>query len=435
MPEISAIRALRYNLGHVGNLSDVVAPPADAISPAMQDQLYKRHPAGCVRLIANRAEPGDGADSRDERAARFWRRWQNEGVLQDEAAPEVYIYQHTYLDQGQSVTRRGILCGVRFDSPEDRRLYTALETTDAVVEARFELMRRCAANLTPIVGLCSDPEDRLLQLVEGAIQEGLEITCVDDVGVRHSIWPVSDDRTIGSIQELVGPAPMLVAAGEDPLLASRKYRMWLNDYEGPLASDHPANFVLTLLLRMEDSEDLLASTHPVFRGPTPLTSEDLVARIGECFTCNTIVEGPDSAEVAWKPIAASDHQGRLAIYCGGDRRWVLCEIKEPGIDRLRELCPQASDEWCELSINQLHHLVVADLLQIADATVEPCRTIDDVVATIGEDQGCCIAALVPPIEVDAMETIAVQEERLPANTFHMTHEPLSGLIFNPLQRR
>ena len=59
MPEIHAFRGLRYDLKHVGSLSDVVCPPYDVISPEFQDQLYKRHPANVVRLELNRDEPGD----------------------------------------------------------------------------------------------------------------------------------------------------------------------------------------------------------------------------------------------------------------------------------------------------------------------------------------------------------------------------------------
>ena len=59
MPEIQAFRAIRYDLGHVGSLSDVIAPPYDVISPEMQDELYKKHPCNVIRLILNRNEPGD----------------------------------------------------------------------------------------------------------------------------------------------------------------------------------------------------------------------------------------------------------------------------------------------------------------------------------------------------------------------------------------
>ena len=57
MPEIQAFRGLRYDLGHVGRLSDVIAPPYDVISTELQDQLYKQHPCNVIRLILNRQEP------------------------------------------------------------------------------------------------------------------------------------------------------------------------------------------------------------------------------------------------------------------------------------------------------------------------------------------------------------------------------------------
>ena len=70
MPEIQAFRGLRYDLGHVGSLSDVVAPPYDVIGPQLQDQLYKHHPANVIRLILNRDEPGDDATQQPLRTGR-----------------------------------------------------------------------------------------------------------------------------------------------------------------------------------------------------------------------------------------------------------------------------------------------------------------------------------------------------------------------------
>ena len=60
MPEIQAFRGLRYDLGHVGSLSDVVAPPYDVIDPALQQALYARSPYNVIRLILNKEEPTDG---------------------------------------------------------------------------------------------------------------------------------------------------------------------------------------------------------------------------------------------------------------------------------------------------------------------------------------------------------------------------------------
>ena len=64
MPQTAPFAALRYNLDHIGSLSDVIAPPYDVIDPDLQDELYKKHPANCIRVILNRNEPGDSGDER-----------------------------------------------------------------------------------------------------------------------------------------------------------------------------------------------------------------------------------------------------------------------------------------------------------------------------------------------------------------------------------
>ena len=115
MADIQAFQALRYDLGQVGSLSDVIAPPYDVIDAQFQDDLYKRHPANVVRLILNRQEPGDDEDARYQRAAKFLKNWRNEGVLQKEAQPSIYVYNQTFEVEGQKITRRGFMCRVRLE--------------------------------------------------------------------------------------------------------------------------------------------------------------------------------------------------------------------------------------------------------------------------------------------------------------------------------
>src|SRR6185503_18059538 len=88
MPTIQPFRGLRYNLGQVGSLSDVVTPPYDVISPEFQEELYKKHPANFIRLELNRDEPGDSEQSNKyARAAKFLKNWRSEGVMQVDPDP------------------------------------------------------------------------------------------------------------------------------------------------------------------------------------------------------------------------------------------------------------------------------------------------------------------------------------------------------------
>jgi len=59
MADIRAFRAYRYDLGRVGTLGDVIAPPYDVIDAGLQKTLYERSPYNVIRLILNCEEPTD----------------------------------------------------------------------------------------------------------------------------------------------------------------------------------------------------------------------------------------------------------------------------------------------------------------------------------------------------------------------------------------
>src|SRR6059058_4511323 len=97
MADIRAFRGHRYDLGRVGALSDVVAPPYDVIDPALQRQLYDRSPYNVIRLELNREEPGDTESSnRYTRAAAFLRDWQRDDVLIQDSARSLYVYHQEF---------------------------------------------------------------------------------------------------------------------------------------------------------------------------------------------------------------------------------------------------------------------------------------------------------------------------------------------------
>ena len=103
MADIRAFRAYRYDLGRVGALGDVVAPPYDVIDPALQQALYDRSPYNVIRLILNRDEPADNeAENRYTRAARTLRDWLRDDVLRQDSALGLYVYHQAFEAEGRS---------------------------------------------------------------------------------------------------------------------------------------------------------------------------------------------------------------------------------------------------------------------------------------------------------------------------------------------
>src|SRR6476619_6500751 len=170
MPHISAFRGIRYDLGHVGSLSNVIAPPYDVIDAALQKQLYDNHPANVVRLILNKDEPGDDEHSnRYTRAARLMRAWQRDGVLFHEADPALYVYHQVFTEAGTQYTRRGFMCRVRLERFGEGNIYPHEETHGAAKADRLKLWSACKANLSQIFGLFPDETNDAQNVLELAI--------------------------------------------------------------------------------------------------------------------------------------------------------------------------------------------------------------------------------------------------------------------------
>src|SRR3954453_5237214 len=105
MAEIRAFRAYRYDLGRVGALSDVLAPPYDVIDPALQQALYDRSPHNVIRLILNRETAADSEhDNRYTRPAATLRDWTRDGILAQDSARSLYVYHQEFEVEGRRYT-------------------------------------------------------------------------------------------------------------------------------------------------------------------------------------------------------------------------------------------------------------------------------------------------------------------------------------------
>ncbi|MEM7312252.1 MAG: DUF1015 domain-containing protein, partial [Planctomycetota bacterium] len=243
MPTIQAFHGLRYDLGHVGSLSNVIAPPYDVIDEAMQKELYEKHPANAVRLILNRAEPGDSGDEKYQRASGFLKNWQREGVLMKEAQAAIYAYQQVFTWEGQEFTRSGFMSRVRLEPFGTGKIYAHEETHSAAKADRLKLFNACKTNLSQIFGVFPDEENAVRNLLDEATRGVAPLSATDHLGVEHCMWPITDMNVIGQLSTIMDPKPTFVADGHHRYETACNYREQLMA-GGDLAPDHPANFVL-----------------------------------------------------------------------------------------------------------------------------------------------------------------------------------------------
>ncbi len=433
MPEIQAFRGIRYDLGHVGSLSDVVAPPYDVICPQLLEELYRKHPCNVVRLILNRQEPGDDeVDNRYSRAKRFFKNWQDQGVLFHEAHPAIYVYHQEFSAAGQSFIRRGFMARMRLEPFGQGQVFPHEETMPGPILDRLMLTVVCKANLSQIFGLYPDPQSETQNLLEQAVAGETPIAATDHLGVTHRLWPVIESQVISAVAGLMGPKPIFIADGHHRYTTALKYRDQIYD-SGALRPDHPARFVLMMCIAMDDPGLLVMPTHRLFRGLPAMTAEELAARLGPHFTTRPAGEGPEQATTVWEDLETGNDQGTLGLYTQADRHWTIARITAAGRARMAEAAEDHTPEWQQLGVAILHRLLMEDLLGSKDLPKPTyVHLVDEVVAGLAAGE-YPLAALVMPATVQHIRDISIRGERMPAKSTYFYPKLLSGLVINPLE--
>ena len=435
MPQIQAFRGLRYDLGQVGSLSDVIAPPYDVIDDDFRDELYKKHPVNVIRLILNRDEPGDDENSnRYTRAARFLKQWRNEGVFQSEAEPAVYVYHQAFNYDGTEFTRRGFMCRTVLEKFGEGTIFPHEETHASAKEDRLKLTRACKGNLSQIFGLYPDPENEAQSLLESAIAGQTPVEATDHLGVVHRIWPVTDLQVITKLQEAMASRPTFIADGHHRYETACNYQAELRA-AGELTETHPANAVLMMCVGMSDPGMIVLPTHRLFRGVPAIASDELAQKLAGHFDCRIAGEGSDLAESIWSEIETAADQGTVGLYCAKDERWVVASINAAGKDKIASVAADHSEDWHGLGVSILHRLIMETLLGLTDLPKPKyVHLVSELIDGIDQgDEGSPfqLAALVMPATLDHIRAISEHGERMPAKSTYFYPKLLSGLVINP----
>jgi uncharacterized protein (DUF1015 family) len=435
MAEVHPFRGWRYDVAQVGDLSDVTAPPYDVISPAQQDELYKKHPCNVIRLELNRDEPGDtNPDDRYTRAAGFLRRWMQEGVLIQEREDVLYVYHQVFDWEGVHFVRKGFLGRIRLERFGEGCVYPHEQTLSGPKADRLKLLQACRMNLSPIFGLYPDSNAAVQSPLEQAIQGVPPLEATDHLGVIHRMWPVSKHGPIGQVRELLRDKPIFIADGHHRYETANNYRDWLAS-EGKLAGpDAPPNFVLMMFVGMSDPGLTILPTHRLVSGLPNLTAAELEQILAPNFEVRSVGKGPAAARETWELMEIDGSQNVFGFGTTQDGEWLLARVTDAA--PMAQLAPDQSTAWRELGVSLLHKLALEHLvggkLPQAKQNFTYVHSLDEVLAA--QQAGTCqLACLVPPAQIEHVEQIASHFEKMPPKSTYFYPKLQSGLVFNSVE--
>ena len=142
MADVQPFRAVRYT-GAAGPLADLVAPPYDAVDEDERERLYTRSRYNVVHLTL--------PESADE-AARLYRRWLADGVLERDAEPAVWLAAESYVGpDGVARERHGAIVSLAAEPYETGTVLPHERTHPRVRDDRLSLLRATRVQPEPIL--------------------------------------------------------------------------------------------------------------------------------------------------------------------------------------------------------------------------------------------------------------------------------------------
>src|SRR5262249_4194483 len=226
-----------------------------------------RRTYNATRLTLNKELATDTPDdNRYTRAARFLREWQQDGVLAQDSARSLYIYHQDFEAEGRTYTRRGFLARVRLEPFGQGRIYPHEQTLPGPRADRLKLFHATQMNLSPVFGLFPDSEDEVQQQLDPAVLRSLPLQAPDHLGVVSKLWPVSDPHTVSVVTGLMSQKPVFIADGHHRYETGLRYLEERKAAGDAVSPDAAANFILMMLVSMNDPGLIILPTHRLVSG-------------------------------------------------------------------------------------------------------------------------------------------------------------------------
>lgn len=176
-------------------------------------------------------------------------------------------------------------------------------------------------------------------------------------------------------------------------------------------------------------------THRLVSGLPGLTCEQLQQSLGSHFQLEKTGIGDAGAREAWEMIEADGGQNLLGFGTRADGIWQVGRLTQP--QAMDQLAEQRSPAWRSLGVSILHVLGIDHLLKASPGfTPAPSCKYVHLLGEVTEamQKGACdLGVLVPPAEMDHVEEIAGNLEKMPSKSTYFYPKLLSGMLFNSLK--
>jgi uncharacterized protein (DUF1015 family) len=415
MTIVSPFRGIHYDVGKVGDLSEVVAPPYDVISPEEQNQLHLRNLRNIVWIDFGLEEDGDGpSENKYTRAAGYYRLWQSEGTLVRDGSPAFYYYEQEFgiQDRG-TVVRKGFLGALRLSAFGEGTVYPHEKTHSRPKEDRLQLMRATQAHMSPIFALYSDPSDKVASALIGKVRRAPDFLATDDLGVKHRVWTVDDPTVLATTARQMLDKKIFIADGHHRYETALAFRDEMRGKHG-MREDAAYEHLLMFLCNMDDEGIVILPTHRGVYSLAGFSEDSFAEKVRGVLPMETRKGSPADAIRA---VSVAGREGKAIAWSAGGDRFHLITVPDM------------------LDVVLLHGFLFEQILGITPEAVTAGQHVkyykDPAIAAADLESGSIQAAFfLNPVTVEEFRDVSLSGHVLPQKTTFFYPKILTGLLIH-----
>jgi uncharacterized protein (DUF1015 family) len=208
---LSLIQPFRALRPAPGRAAEVLAPPYDVLSSAEARQRAQGKPWSFLHISKPEIDLDPGIDPYDKavyaKAAENLARMTTAGVMLRDAKPCYYVYQLTWRDR----TQTGFAVAASLSAYAENRIRKHELTTPVKEDDRVRQIEAVNAQTGPVmIAYPAAPEIDALLARAATGTAAVDVTADD--GVRHQLWPITDEATIAALTQAADALPALYIA-------------------------------------------------------------------------------------------------------------------------------------------------------------------------------------------------------------------------------
>ncbi|HOX06688.1 MAG TPA: DUF1015 domain-containing protein [Planctomycetota bacterium] len=437
MAEIAPFKGLRYDIGKVGALGRVFAPPYDVIDGPMRDRLIAGSQYNIARISRSPEAESEPEAVRYSFAAKLMAEWRKAGVLREDPAPALYAYEQEFAVSGRTYQRLGIVAGLRLVD-FGKGVHPHEETLSGPKADRRLLLEQTRTHMGQIFGLYPDDAGAVNAAIRKAVgtrRPDLEDRDAD--GIVHRMWAIADQKACAGLVRILADKDIFIADGHHRYEVALKY-----------SREHPelpqARYVMATLVALSDPGLVVLPTHRLVHDLAGFSLDKLEKALSADFRLQSFpFKGEDRQARLQSCLARLAEEGRagraaFALY-GGGARFTLVTLENPKAMKAAE--PSHGDAWRALDVAVLHTLILDRILGIDKAKLAAKTNIDylkdngeaisEAVARIDAGRAQCVFVM-NPTSVGQVAAVASTGEKMPQKSTFFHPKLYTGMVFMPL---